>query len=213
MLEYQEIIWIPVIYIYLRKLNDIIYVSSLFLDLAKEPGSVPDVGWVQSSSTSGFPRSSTQRLRNCKLAIRTTHALFNLRTLSDQGLFSPNYLAFSWVHLSCRDTICAYFEMSPFNKTVSQHNYVVPWVEFISSTTYIWKIRWCPYLRPPPTAALMLLSSSFACYKFMHNYVLQVTYILEGIGRHEDFCGHSGMMYPGDLQVMSKKIKLYIVDM
>lgn len=29
----------------------------------------------------------------------------------------------------------------------------------------------------------------------------QVTYVLEGTVAHEDFCGHTGRLNPGDLQV------------
>ena len=31
----------------------------------------------------------------------------------------------------------------------------------------------------------------------------QVTYVLEGVTAHEDFCGHSGRLKPGDLQVLN----------
>lgn len=34
------------------------------------------------------------------------------------------------------------------------------------------------------------------------SFLQQVTYILEGIVAHEDFCGHSGQLKPGDLQVL-----------
>ena len=33
------------------------------------------------------------------------------------------------------------------------------------------------------------------------SFVFQVTYMLEGSFRHEDFCGHKGVINPGDLQV------------
>lgn len=32
-------------------------------------------------------------------------------------------------------------------------------------------------------------------------YIIQVTYVLKGGVRHEDFCGHKGTIGPGDLQV------------
>ena len=33
-------------------------------------------------------------------------------------------------------------------------------------------------------------------------FLLQVSYVLKGQFRHEDFCGHKGIIGPGDLQVM-----------
>lgn len=33
------------------------------------------------------------------------------------------------------------------------------------------------------------------------SFLKQVTYVLEGTMAHEDFCGHSGRLKPGDLQV------------
>jgi redox-sensitive bicupin YhaK (pirin superfamily) len=32
---------------------------------------------------------------------------------------------------------------------------------------------------------------------------MQVTYLMEGAGYHEDFCGHKGELHPGDLQWMT----------
>ena len=34
------------------------------------------------------------------------------------------------------------------------------------------------------------------------SFLKQVTYVLEGMAAHEDFCGHSGQLKPGDLQVL-----------
>uniref|UniRef100_UPI001EAECBD2 pirin-like n=1 Tax=Oncorhynchus gorbuscha TaxID=8017 RepID=UPI001EAECBD2 len=31
----------------------------------------------------------------------------------------------------------------------------------------------------------------------------EVTYVLKGVSAHEDFCGHSGLLKPGDLQWMT----------
>jgi hypothetical protein len=36
-------------------------------------------------------------------------------------------------------------------------------------------------------------------------FTFQVTYMLEGSFRHEDFCGHKGVINPGDLQVPNLK--------
>ena len=38
---------------------------------------------------------------------------------------------------------------------------------------------------------------------FLHIVLLQVTYMLEGSCQHEDFCGHRGVIGPGDLQVFT----------
>lgn len=41
----------------------------------------------------------------------------------------------------------------------------------------------------------------YAAYVFVF-FLKQVTYVLEGVTAHEDFCGHSGRLKPGDLQVL-----------
>lgn len=46
-----------------------------------------------------------------------------------------------------------------------------------------------------PAKAVYATSVSVSFFK-------QVTYVLEGITAHEDFCGHSGKLKPGDLQVL-----------
>lgn len=34
------------------------------------------------------------------------------------------------------------------------------------------------------------------------SFLKKVTYVFEGIMAHADFCGHSGRLKPGDLQVL-----------
>lgn len=38
------------------------------------------------------------------------------------------------------------------------------------------------------------------------SFFKQVTYVLEGVTAHEDFCGHSGQLKPGDLQVQHNSL-------
>jgi hypothetical protein len=37
---------------------------------------------------------------------------------------------------------------------------------------------------------------------------IQVSYLLQGSFRHEDFCGHKGVLNAGDLQVLNFKSEL-----
>lgn len=39
------------------------------------------------------------------------------------------------------------------------------------------------------------------CNKSLSSFSPQVTYVLSGASAHEDFCGHTGKLEPGDLQV------------
>ena len=41
-------------------------------------------------------------------------------------------------------------------------------------------------------------------------YLLKVTYVLAGGVRHEDFCGHKGVINPGDLQVRAVPTSEYL---
>lgn len=47
-----------------------------------------------------------------------------------------------------------------------------------------------------------LLPIVFVCVCVCVRLLIQVTYVLEGISAHEDFCGKSGLLNPGDLQVL-----------
>lgn len=47
---------------------------------------------------------------------------------------------------------------------------------------------------------------SFTIFVFV---LWQVTYVLEGAIAHEDFCGHTGRLNPGDLQVQQKYLAMF----
>lgn len=43
------------------------------------------------------------------------------------------------------------------------------------------------------------------------SFLKQVTYVLEGVTAHEDFCGHSGRLEAGDLQVMLNFFGTFVI--
>lgn len=45
------------------------------------------------------------------------------------------------------------------------------------------------------------MSNSDSVLVYLHLFSPQVTYLLSGASAHEDFCGHSGKLEAGDLQV------------
>uniref|UniRef100_A0A4W5Q9G7 Pirin n=1 Tax=Hucho hucho TaxID=62062 RepID=A0A4W5Q9G7_9TELE len=48
--------------------------------------------------------------------------------------------------------------------------------------------------------------------KYEINYLpYYVTYVLKGVSAHEDFCGHSGLLKPGDLQVEKHLVTLTVM--